>query len=45
MTVLMLIGAWAIFLLLAFFRASIWSWLLAMSGNKEKDPCVILAII
>ena len=31
MTVLMLIGALLIFLLLAFFRASIWSWLLAMS--------------
>lgn len=31
MTVLMLIGALVAFLLLAFFRASIWSWLLAMS--------------
>ena len=31
MTILMLVGVLAIILLLAFFRASIWSWLLAMS--------------
>ena len=31
MTVLILIGALAIILLLAFFRASVWSWLLAIS--------------
>ena len=30
MAILMLVGVWAIILLLAFFRASIWSWLLAM---------------
>jgi acyl-CoA dehydrogenase len=31
MTILMLVGVLAVILLLAFFRASIWSWLLAMS--------------